>query len=591
MCHLTHFKNLNLRALFVAAVLTLTSSGLIRPERAVAFSEEQQRYLTCTDFKFVFARGSGAEVGSDRDFKPFKSAVDQVFGGSEYSYSLYELGTVKWSGYAYPAPGIGISSFARISTSIDALGSGGTIGAYGESIEDGAAEALSYIAALKNACPSTKVVFAGYSQGAHVVSRTLQIIPPSQIFAALTFGDPKLYLPEGETTFFNRTPAACHNQNLSEYRAYVPDCYAYQGILGGYNPYQYSASYSGKLKAYCQFHDVICSSFVDFDKLVSGHATYAEQGTYVRGIQDVYNMVTPATYSRPAQDVAILFDNTGSMGPLLASFQAEAIRVARRTLEFGGHVALYTYGDLEDSTPTELCNFSTCTTENISALIRGIVAYGGGDDPESLLSASYTLMKRLNWQVGANKSLIVLTDAGYHNPDRDGITLDQVVELSKSIDPVNFYILTPEENAEEYAELAERTDGAVYNSALPDSFGEIESEILSRQTPALYVSTTLPAYSLATLSNFTLTKTSASSVRVDFAIEGGSTALVLLDSELIGYSSDSSFEIKNLDLSQEHLVCLAPVSDTGYRGETACLSTDGATAETVLPKAPNTGRK
>lgn len=570
--------------------LLLSNTAFTYP---VAAATNEKDYLICSDFMFVFARGSGAQVNSDRDFKPFKAAVDEVFQGSGYSYSFYELGSRPegWSGKSYPAPGIGISSWQRFTTSLGALFSGGEMNDYGNSVEDGAAEAMTFTMKMRGSCPNTKIVLAGYSQGAQVVSKTLQKINPKWIFAALTFGDPKLYLPEGKMNFFTRTTAACRGENFSEYRAFVPDCYAYEGILGGYQPYQPSSEYSGKLKAYCQFHDVICSSAIDLDKLVSGHATYAEQGTYKRGIQDVFNMVKPKTYNRPSQDLAILFDNTGSMGLLLKQFQAEAIAAANRVLKKGGKVALYTYGDLEETDLTQLCDFESCTQENIASLIKGIQVAGGGDIPESLLSASYKLMRKLKWDIGANKSLIVLTDADYHNPDRDGITLDQVVALSKSIDPVNFYILTHPEFAESYTELAERTDGAVYTSNVASAFDDLEAEITSRNTPEIYISTDLPAPDFATVSNLRLTKTSDSSVHLDFDTDGVLNFISLNDFAA-GFTAETSVEITDLDLSQEITVCVSSASNNGYRGDATCASTANGlgSAEIAIPKAPNTGR-
>ena len=593
-----YFRHINFKLLAAALVLTLANTVLVRP--ATGLTSAQTATLTCTDFKFVFARGSGAEIGSDRDFKPFKAAVDEVFGDSDYTYSFYELGSLEegWSGKSYPAPGIGISTWARFETSLGALLSGGEMHAYGDSVYDGTVEAKTYILQLRAVCPDTKIILAGYSQGAQVISSTLQIIKPDQIFAALTFGDPKLYLPEGKLNWFTRSTAACRNEDLSDYRAYVPDCYAYQGILGGFNPYQPDSGYSGKLKAYCQFHDVICSSYIDLGNLAYGHATYAEQGTYKRAIEDVYNMLEPATFTRPAQDVAILFDNTGSMSPLLSKYKSEAVAVARRTLKKGGRIALYTYGDLAEGGPVQLCNFETCTAENIEAFIYNIEVDGGGDTPESLLSASYTLMRELTWKIGANKSLVVLTDADYHHPDRDGITEADVITLSRSIDPVNFYILTTPDYADTYAGLATQTDGAVYTSDVAFAFSDIEAEILSRDPGAIFTSTDLPTPDPATVSGLRLTQTSSSSVHLDFKTDGVLN-FVSLNDYVAGYGAETSLEITDLDLSEPVTVCVSSASASGYRGDPACATTESLTGfgsvetlttTTIIPKAPNTGR-
>ena len=391
---------------------------------------------------------------------------------------------------------------------------------------------------------------------------------------------------------------ACREEKYSEYRAFVPDCYAYEGILGGYRPYQSSDKHSGKLKAYCQFHDVICSSFIDLDNLIYGHASYAEQGTYKRAIEDVYNMIEPETFNRPIQDVVILFDVTGSMNPLLSKFKSEAIAVARRTLKKGGKVALYTYGDLQERNVEKLCDFDTCNADNIEAYIRNLTVSGGGDTPESLLSASYKLMRELKWDLGANKSLVVLTDADYHNPDRDGITLDEVVELSKRIDPVNFYILTDEEYVDSYHELATRTDGAVYSANIASAFDDIETEITSRNPSVIYTSTDLAKPTIAKIDNFNVEKTSDSSVVVSYKTDA-SISIVAVNDMLVGYTEEQIFEIADLDYSQEVTICISPVSSTGYRGEASCSTVvDTATGLgsisedstiTLLPKAPNTG--
>lgn len=604
---LTKFKPLYFLGALLATLINLapfTSSNVF-----ASYLTEGMEYMTCTDIKFVFARGSGAEVNSERDFVPFKNAVDAVFGGSEYSYSFYELGSKPggWEGYSYPAPGIGISSWARFETSIGALMSGGEMHAYGNSVEDGSIEASYYTLALKFWCPNTKIVYAGYSQGAQVISRTLQQITPENMLAALTFGDPKLYLPEGKTSLLNLTPAACRNEKLSEYRAYVPDCYAYQGILGGYQPYQASSEYSGKLKAYCQYHDVICSSFIDLDNLSYGHASYDEQGTYLRGVQDVYNMLKPGTYSRPAQNLAVLFDTTGSMGGLINQYKSEATRAAKKILSQGGKVALYTYGDLNERNLINICDFETCTIDNIEGNIKSLKIGGGGDIPESLLSASYNLMQEVKWEIGANKSLIVLTDAPFHNPDRDGITLEEVVELSKSIDPVNFYILTDEEVAPKYEELAKLTDGGVYTSNIDSAFADIEEEYSSRKPSELYVSTDLEEPIRTTIDDLKLEKTSESSVKIDIDTDATLTILSIND-YIAGYTEEKSIEITDLNLDENITFCFAPVSSNGYRDESACVSwtsekptqnkrvlktfmlTDDGPVEVVLPKAPDTGK-
>ena len=567
---------------------------------AVATSSDPN--LACTDLKFVFARGSGVDVNSERDFIPFKANVDAVFADSGLTYSFYELGSKPggYGGRSYPAPGIGVESFDTFTTSLGALFSGGEMTKYGESVETGADEALTFILQMVSVCPNTKIILAGYSQGAQVVSRTLQKISQnggksSWIYSALTFGDPKLYLPEGKLNPLTLTTPACREgkSTFSPYRAFVPDCSAYQGILGGYVPYSPSSEYNNKLRAYCQWQDVICSSYINFSDIAYGHASYDEQGTYLRAAQDVYRQLFPDSdkFSTSPQDVAILFDNTASMTSLLAQFQSEAIKTANQVIANGGRVALYTYGDLEDSTPRQLCNFSTCTQENLIYYIQHIYTNNGGDDPESLLSASLTLMRELKWQKSANKSIVVLTDAGFHNPDRDGTTLKDVVSMSLQIDPVNLYILTtPEILADPalssvYNELARRTDGGVYSSDVADVFATLSADATAH-SPATDFSYALRSSTpeVATISNLAYEKTSTSSLRLSFATSGVATFVSLGDFP-VGITTETSLEIFDLDLSQDLTISLSPISASGFRSAPVSITIPAST----IPKAPNTG--
>lgn len=594
-------RKLNPKPFAIALILFFSNFPLVPNAIAVSFDNDPN--FNCTDLKVIFARGSGSEIHAT-NYQYYERAFRDTFSETGLSVSFYELGSNSenggYGGYSYPSPGIGIYTWARFKTSLGALVSGGEYYSYGDSVEEGSNEAAYFIMHYKNKCPASKIIIGGYSQGANTVSRTLQKINPSWIDYALTFGDPKLYLPEGKPEQFATTTRACREGHsaYSHYRTFVPDCYTYEGILGGYKPYDAGDSaYNGKLKAYCQMHDVICSSYIDIFDLAYGHATYKEQGTYKRAAEDVYNAILGSEdFLHPAQNVAILFDATGSMGPFLAKYQDKAMKVASSYLKKGGKVALYTYNDLATEavqpTPVELCNFETCTLDNIRELIGGIEVSGGLDNPESLLSASYRMMTALSWTTGANKSVVVLTDDTFHNPDLDGTTLDDVVRLSEEIDPVNFYILTESGIADMYAELVERTRGGVYTSDLPDAIGSIETEINLRTGDYSDTQESL-AISSASINNLTY-DISGTSVNIEYNTDAALSILTIND-EIMGYTELRNFTITDLDLSKENIVCLSPVSTTGLRGERKCVTVQNASAKTsplnmFIPKAPNTSR-
>ena len=84
------------------------------------------------------------------------------------------------------------------------------------------------------------------------------------------------------------------------------------------------------------------------------------------------------------------------------------------------------------------------------------------DEPEAALHASMVAMNEMKWQKGATKAIILLTDAGYHEPDKvDGSTLAAVAKRSLEIDPVNVYPVVEHHLADSYTDVAKQTSGQV----------------------------------------------------------------------------------------------------------------------------------
>lgn len=546
---------------------------------------------SCPELMVVFARGSGAEKDTNDNFLEFKARIEEKIGGWGISREYVDLD--------YEAIGVG-----DFSVLMGAFFGAGEAYDFGKSVDMGVKE----IKNLVRNCPDSKFVLGGYSQGAMVVSKVIQSIDAASVVYAATFGDPKIYLPEGRSVGalsilepLNGTgknllhtgsiPAACKGENLSEYRMYVPDCYAYEGMLGSYRPYQPS-HYSGKLGTWCNRYDFFCSSYLS----VSSHTSYIADGLYEDASRVIANKVAESfeienSYTSP-HDTVILIDSTGSMSSLISQYKKEALNLAKKTLEKGGRVALYDYRDISDNyEPHERCNFETCNLESFQAGLDGISADGGGDAPESLLSASLKVMKRLDWKYGATKSVVVLTDTGYHNPDLDGTTFDEVVALSKSIDPVNFYVITPGSVMSRYEDLAAMTGGAVMAStsdlslltgaiiARYDSLPRVEEEsIFSPEVPRLEIIEV---------------SRDGSSVTVRF-LNSGSRVLVALNDAVLGVVEDDSVTISEVDFGLENTLRLIPLSES-RRGEGVDVNLNDAGGrgemEIVIPKAPNTGRR
>ena len=548
-------KKITYQLKWVAVALALLVSGLKLPAGTASA-------VNCPPLKIIFVRGSGETLNTGESYLEFRAQLAEKLNLVNIEHEFVDLD--------YPAVGVD-----KIAVLAGAYASGGESYEFGESVKDGISKLTD---AVNNHCPNTKYVLAGYSQGAMVISGALKSLKSDKIIYAATFGDPKIYLPEGQGV----VPAACRGLNLSEYRAYVPDCYAYEGILGSYRPYQPEAL-AGKLGTWCNKYDVLCSSYFS----INSHVSYVSDGLYEDASKMIFAKITSVfgienEYVSP-HDTAILIDSTGSMAGLIEKYKAEALRLARKTLESGGRVALYDYRDLNDPyQPVEHCNFTTCTLEKFEYELGTISVDGGGDTPESLLSSSYTMMKSLKWQYGSTKSVVVLTDAGYHSPDIDGKTFADVVALSKSIDPVNFYVITTDSVADEYMELVLATDGAVAKTV--DDLSVLTYAILARYDSLPRVEESEFGDELPEIEITNVRDNFDDTVIVDFNNSGTST-LVVLNDYVLGITNENSITVGGLNRDITNTLRLVPLSET-RRGEAVEIDFGNI----LIPKAPDTGQ-
>ena len=179
-------------------------------------------------------------------------------------------------------------------------------------------------------------------------------------------------------------------------------------------------------------------------------------------------------------DTVFLLDSTGSMSNMIAASKSAIETLAKKTVTLGGKVALFDYRDLGENEyyPTkcysasgwkkdgcvaarQYCSFSTCTVNNIGGFVQNISVNGGGDLNESMLAALYYIMKSSSWSQGYVKTIIVVTDAPYLSPDRNGVTYNDVINTAKSLDPLNIYVVTTNEYSSFYSSITSNTGGKV----------------------------------------------------------------------------------------------------------------------------------
>ncbi|MDZ4092980.1 MAG: cutinase family protein, partial [Arthrobacter sp.] len=325
------------------------------------------------------------------------------------------------------------------------------------------------------ACPDAHFVMGGYSQGAQVVGEAYNEkltngLRGRVVYQAL-FGDPKLWLPEGDGI----VPPKCLNLPLtSDYRFDVPDCGTARGSLGARTPYL-PAGFSSTTGLSCATHDFVCgSSRVFWDN--KGHMNYGEDGRSIdRAVVEIAERLKPLlpsgqvndTVTQPGAgtsglDVVFLIDSTGSMWSRIQATKAFAAGMADTIKANRGRVALVEYKDAGDQFTARILSGFQGETTDFNAQLATITAAGGGDRPEAALHALMTAFNGLDWRNGATKAAVVLTDADYHDPDRvDGSTLATVAKRALEIDPVNVYPVVPSYFGGFYSALAEATSGQV----------------------------------------------------------------------------------------------------------------------------------
>lgn len=433
----------------------------------VGFSFSDAATFSCDDVRFVFARGSGEQLG-DVSATEWQAQIEkQLSHNRTLRHSFYELGNRAQDGpygvAQYPAVAVA-GSVGDTLNLVGAAVSGGEAFQFGTSVNEGMRELKNYIENTAASCPETRFVLGGYSQGAMIISQSLPTLDANKILYAATFGDPKVYLPEGKGIF----PAACAGKDLSEYRRNVADCHAYEGVLGSQQPYQ-PTNFSGKVGVWCNKDDLMCSSkwsLSDHTGYVSD-GMYAEAAEYIAKIlQQEYPDLIIVDWQKSAStkhNVVFLIDSTGSMMNSIDRYRNEAKHLAREVINIGGRIALFEFRDLADPFMTvQHCDLA-CDYNTFVEKLDGITVEdgGGGDEKESTLSAMLYAMNNVDWQDGANKSMVVLTDGGYLNPDRDETTLERVVRRSLEIDPVNAYFISGSEY--KYIRLAEQMGGEVFN--------------------------------------------------------------------------------------------------------------------------------
>jgi len=370
----------------------------------------------CADIEFVWVRGSGQEMGTSEEWLAYKEKMNNelVWEDVMANYVFWEID--------YPAIEVDIQ------VGIKAIMSAGAAGEYGESVQEGVRNLQNHVKRQSAGCPNEKFVLAGYSQGAQVVAESLAGLDSGKVLYAALLGEPKTYLPEGLASWLKNPnespmPDACRGYNLSEYRAWAPDCWTHAGVLSGRRPYV-AQGWEGKVGLYCNRHDFICgSSAVPLKN--AGHGEYAERMSLVASdavakvvgffpsIEAIGGWEDMAR-KRPPMDVVFLVDSKGgdAIEEILGRYSEWAEDLAGVLERNGGRTAMIEYRKVEDAGfPKILCDFD-CASKEIGQNMRSrqIAKREFYGDVSNMYSALMTAYEDLGWRDDSEKAVIVVSE-------------------------------------------------------------------------------------------------------------------------------------------------------------------------------------
>jgi Mg-chelatase subunit ChlD len=458
-------------ASFSIATALIASTLITAPAASAAAAVDR----ACTTVEGIFAPGSGQGLG-EGEFAKFNEELFNRVNRGKTTYSSYELGTEAHGGAQYKPVAVSGSAGHLVNAASGFFSSGGAF-FYGESVNRGVAELDAYLEKRRKKCETTIFVLGGYSQGAQVIGETyverMTIAERQATAFNILVGDPKLSLPEGKG--FN--PPACRGEDFSEWRRGQIPCDVDGGSLFARDPYL-ETNWTDATGLWCNADDFVCGSSKNpFN--VKGHGEYRNDGNGitqgaieaakrikrmlpVEQAPDVNDSIEVIGTGTTGTDVVFTIDSTGSMGSYINQAREYARTMASSITELRGRVALVEYRDAGDSFVAEIRSPLSSDLTQFTAALDKITVDGGGDTPEALLAALMTGLNGLDWKPGATKAAVVLTDAGFHNPDvSTGDTVATVAKRALEIDPVNVYPVVPQYLVSDYAALAEATSGQI----------------------------------------------------------------------------------------------------------------------------------
>jgi hypothetical protein len=181
-------------------------------------------------------------------------------------------------------------------------------------------------------------------------------------------------------------------------------------------------------------------------------------------------------------DITFVIDSTGSMSDEIRNVATHVKLFAQRLVEeynVNANFALIDYKDINvdglDTTVVHKYNSSNwfSRVKPFQDAVSPIIAYGGGDEPESVVDALETA-RLLDYRASARKFVILITDAGYWVENRYGVTSMAEMLSKLEADDITVSVVASSHLEPTYNSLYTVTGGIFANI-----YGEFSTELLA----------------------------------------------------------------------------------------------------------------
>ncbi len=199
------------------------------------------------------------------------------------------------------------------------------------------------------------------------------------------------------------------------------------------------------------------------DTLLAESVNVAENGT----MKKIISIEKITMDERVPVDFIFLIDQTGSMQSYIDAIRKQ---MSEFTKTIKGRGIDYTLGLIVFSDYLDAIEQPTENVYEFTKRLSKIKAQGGGDVKENALEAFEKAVEKIKFRPSANKVVVIVTDAPYHQKGEKGVgttnhTTESIIELLKENDIRVFGITPP--YLEEYKQIAEATRGNTYDMDYP----------------------------------------------------------------------------------------------------------------------------